>query len=109
GRQRLLPGQRAPGAAADRAQERGLRDRRLPRGEPRLRPAHELARRVPADLQAVRAHLEVESEAPIPAAQCKISGIVMSGDPHRLLSPGSAFMVDGDDTRISDETLIGRT
>jgi RNA polymerase sigma-70 factor (ECF subfamily) len=33
----------------------------------------------------------------------------MLGDPHRPSSPGLAFMVDGDDTRISDETLIGRT
>jgi RNA polymerase sigma-70 factor (ECF subfamily) len=33
----------------------------------------------------------------------------MLGDPHRPSSPGLAFMVDGDDARISDETLIGRT
>ncbi|MEA2602121.1 MAG: hypothetical protein QOF89_3113 [Acidobacteriota bacterium] len=33
----------------------------------------------------------------------------MLGDPHRPSSPGLAFTADGDDARISDETLIGRT
>src|SRR5436305_13974689 len=33
----------------------------------------------------------------------------MQGDLHRPVSPGLASMAEGDDTRISDETLIGRT
>ncbi len=59
GRQRLLPGLRPPGAAPDRAEEGEFRDRDLPGGAPHLPAADELARRVPADPQAVRDPPEV--------------------------------------------------